>query len=69
MAPKLAPIDLGALVRRVVAESDLVAERDVTVETERIVLNIDASKVERIVENLFANTARHTPDGTRVWVA
>jgi signal transduction histidine kinase len=24
--------------------------------------------VERIVENLLVNTARHTPKGTRVWV-
>ncbi|MEX2275835.1 MAG: PAS domain-containing protein [Actinomycetota bacterium] len=68
VAPKLAPLDLGGLVRRVVAESDLITERDIALETERIVLPVDASKVERIVENLLANAARHTPQGTRVWV-
>jgi two-component system OmpR family sensor kinase len=30
---------------------------------------IDAAKLERIVENLLANTARHTPPDATVWVA
>jgi signal transduction histidine kinase len=30
---------------------------------------IDPPKVERIVENLLSNVARHTPAGTPVWVA
>ncbi len=34
-----------------------------------MVLPIDGAKVERIVENLLANTSRHTPDGTTIWVA
>ena len=29
---------------------------------------LDPEKVERIVEELLANTARHTPQGTPVWV-
>jgi signal transduction histidine kinase len=29
---------------------------------------VDADKVERIVEELLANTAKHTPPGTPVWV-
>ncbi|MEX0989229.1 MAG: PAS domain-containing protein [Actinomycetota bacterium] len=68
VAPKRVPVDLGSLVRRVVAESDLITERDLAVETEEVVLDIDAPKIERIVENLLANTARHTPPGTHVWI-
>jgi signal transduction histidine kinase len=29
---------------------------------------LDPDKVERIVEELLANTAKHTPHGTPVWV-
>jgi signal transduction histidine kinase len=29
---------------------------------------VDASKLERIVENLVANALRHTPAGAKVWV-
>jgi signal transduction histidine kinase len=29
---------------------------------------VDADKVERIVEELLANAAKHTPPGTPVWV-
>jgi signal transduction histidine kinase len=32
------------------------------------VVPVDASKVERIVENLLANAARHTPPDTTIWV-
>jgi signal transduction histidine kinase len=30
---------------------------------------VDAAKVERIVENLLANAARHAPDATGIWVS
>ena len=66
--PKLHPTDVGALVARVVADSDLAAARRVSLETRPVVASVDAAKVERIVENLLANTARHTPADVRVWV-
>ena len=34
-----------------------------------IMIRVDAAKVERIVENLLANTARHTPANSRIWVS
>jgi signal transduction histidine kinase len=37
-------------------------------ETAPVLIAVDAPKVERIVENLLANAARHTPAGTPVWV-
>ena len=66
--PKLYPTDVGALVRRVANDSDLTEEGRIAVEAPSITVTVDPSKVERIVENLLANTARHTPAGTRVWV-
>jgi two-component system cell cycle sensor histidine kinase/response regulator CckA len=66
--PKLRPTDVGALVQRVVAESDLISEGRVDVDTRPVTVSVDGAKVERIVENLLANTARHTPADTRVWI-
>ncbi len=68
VAPKLHPIDVGALVTRVVEDSDLMALGRVTLDASEVVVSVDAAKVERIVENLLANTVRHTPAGTPVWV-
>ena len=40
----------------------------VRTDIELTVLPVDASKVERILENLLANTARHTPASATIWV-
>jgi PAS domain S-box-containing protein len=66
--PKLHPTDVAELVRRVVGESDVHAQGRARVEAEPVVVNVDAAKVERIVENLLANASRHTPKGTAVVV-
>jgi two-component system sensor histidine kinase KdpD len=66
--PKLWPTDVGALVRRVLEESDL-AGRDVSVDADEVVADVDESKVERIVENLLTNATRHTPAKARIWVS
>jgi PAS domain S-box-containing protein len=68
VTPKLQPTDVGALVRRVLAESELVADTRVTLDVEEVVQPVDGAKVERIVENLLANTVRHTPEDSRIWV-
>ncbi len=68
IAPQRRPTDVGALVRHVVQESDTALGRAVEIEAEALVASIDAAKVERILENLLANAARHTPTGTRLWV-
>jgi PAS domain S-box-containing protein len=66
--PTLRPTDLGALLRNLVGESDLLAERRVNLEAQPVTILVDAAKVERIVENLLANAARHTPAHTQLWV-
>ncbi|HEX7463855.1 MAG TPA: GAF domain-containing protein, partial [Actinomycetota bacterium] len=59
VSPQRRPTDVGELVRRTVLESDLPADRSVELDAESIVIPVDAAKVERIVENLLANAARH----------
>jgi PAS domain S-box-containing protein len=66
--PKLHVTDLGSLVRRVLSENDLLADRRLETDIAEVVMPVDGAKVERIVENLLANTGRHTPRDTTVWV-
>jgi PAS domain S-box-containing protein len=66
--PSLRRTDVGELVHRLVEESDVVSERPVKIDVQRVVILADAAKVERIVENLLANTTRHTPRDASVWV-
>ena len=66
--PSLRPTDLGALIRNLVGESDLISERRVNLEVQPVTIPVDAAKVERIVENLITNTARHTPPEAQLWV-
>jgi PAS domain S-box-containing protein len=62
------PTDVGALVTDIVGSTDTLEGRDVSVQTDPVVVPIDVPKVERIVENLLGNAAKHTPQGARVWV-
>lgn len=69
LEPVRSPTDLGELVRRMVDDSDAVADHVVHVEVEPMIVDIDALKVERILDNLLANARRHTPPGTDIWVS
>ncbi|MGZ5212860.1 MAG: PAS domain S-box protein [Actinomycetota bacterium] len=69
VSPKLESVDVGEVVRRLVIESDLIERSRLTMDVEPVVIPVDASKIERIVENLLANTARHTPSNAHVWVS
>jgi two-component system, OmpR family, sensor histidine kinase KdpD len=69
VAPKLQPTDVGSLLQRVVAESELIADSRLQTDIQPIVAPVDAAKVERIVENLLANMARHAPDHATIWVS
>lgn len=68
IAPKRSSTDVGALVRQVVAESGLAAEREVFVDAPAVIAAVEPAKVERVVENLAVNALRHTPPRARVWV-
>lgn len=56
--------DLGELTRRVLAAVEL--DGDVTCEVPSVGVDVDVAQVERIVENLLVNAARHTPEGRRI---
>jgi PAS domain S-box-containing protein len=70
LAPDRRPVDLAEVVSRMVTDAgpELLGERPISVEAAPVLIAVDAPKVERIVENLLGNAARHTPPGTPVWV-
>jgi signal transduction histidine kinase len=66
--PRRQAVDVGALARRVLEETDL-GERPVELDAGLVTAELDGPKVERIVENLVMNAARHSPPSTPVRVA
>ncbi len=68
--PRRRPTDVAALVRQVVENADPISDRTIRLDLQEVEANLDAPKVERIVENLLVNAVRHTPDGSdiTVWV-
>jgi signal transduction histidine kinase len=68
LEPDRSPTDVRGLLLRVVREVDNLEGWHIQVEASTVMAAIDASKVERIVENLLVNATRHTPPGTPVWV-
>jgi PAS domain S-box-containing protein len=60
LIPDFAETDVAALVARVTSV------HGVAVQSEPVVAEVDAAKVERIVDNLLANALKHTPTGTDV---
>ncbi len=68
VAPRRVPTDLAGLVRRIVSEAERTSHR-LSVELEPVVLSVDVSMIERVVDNLVRNAQRHTPDGTSVRIA
>ena len=63
--PRRQLVDVGALARRVAADTDT-RDHVVRVRAEAVEVRVDPSQVERIIENLLVNSAKHTPQGTAV---
>ena len=59
--------DIGDLVSRVLAESDLGRLHPIHTQLESVHLNVDAAQVERIVDNLLNNAAKHVDVGIPIW--
>jgi PAS domain S-box-containing protein len=68
LSPRRQVVDLGGLTRRVVGDAGVAAEHTMVVDAPAVAIAVDAPKVERIVENLVVNAARHTAAGTTIWV-
>jgi two-component system, OmpR family, sensor histidine kinase KdpD len=65
---KREPTDVADLIKRVVDDQKALRGRPVRIEASPITVHLETAKVERILENLLANAATHTPDGTPIWV-
>jgi len=65
--PTFRPTDVSEIVMRTAARYGGDGHV-VRVRTEPAVADVDAPKVERIVENLLANSVKHTPPGTEILV-
>jgi CheY-like chemotaxis protein len=59
--------DVGDLVSRALAESDLGRLHPIHTQLESVHVNVDAAQVERIVDNLLNNAAKHVDVGVAVW--
>ena len=68
LRPVLLPLDVGALVREMAVSSGLATHRRLDLETPGLTIHADRAMVERIVDNLLTNTAKHTPEEARIWV-
>ena len=66
--PQRRPCDVAALARGTLASLEGLADRRVVVLADACPLEVDAAKVERIVENLLTNAARHTPTDGTIWL-
>jgi len=68
VTPQYRLTDVGALVRRTIESLDTIGGHSIMVQTEPVLIPVEAAKVERIVENLVANAVRHTSEGSTIWV-
>jgi signal transduction histidine kinase len=68
VAPQYRVTDVGALARRTIESLDILTGREVVAEADSVVIAVDPAKVERIVENLLMNAARHTSADRRIWL-
>jgi PAS domain S-box-containing protein len=65
--PRFRATDVAALVYHVVDGYEQDGRR-VEIDADPVVAEVDAARLERVVENLFANAIKHTPPGTDVRV-
>jgi K+-sensing histidine kinase KdpD len=68
LEPRRSPTDIRDLIDRIVGESAVPHDHPLDVQAEHAILDVDVPMVERMVQNLIANAARHTPAGTPIWV-
>lgn len=72
---RLEPLELGALVRRVVKRAQVTTEQHqlaLSVSIEPMLVEADVQRVEQVVTNLLSNAIKYSPEGgpieVRVWI-
>ncbi|HEX7311891.1 MAG TPA: MASE1 domain-containing protein [Gaiellaceae bacterium] len=65
----LEPTDVTSLVERTIAAVKTLDGNRISLNAAEIVAEVDAAKLERIVDNLVTNALKHTPPGTGVSVS
>jgi PAS domain S-box-containing protein len=65
VAPVKKATDVVQLVNQIV-DNHQVGDRAIRIEAEPTLANVDAPKVERIVDNLFSNAVKHAPPRTSI---
>jgi PAS domain S-box-containing protein len=68
MRPNLRPTDVQELAARVASDMHSNTHA-IDVDGSKVIADVDAPKVERIIENLLANAVNHTPPGTTISVS
>ncbi len=68
LRPVFLPLDVGRLVHEMVESSELSTHRRLELATPEVTVPADRAMVERIVDNLLTNTAKHTPEHACIWV-
>jgi PAS domain S-box-containing protein len=66
--PQHRRIDVAELAVGTLQSLDGLADRSVITSVAPVVVEADGPKVERIVENLLVNAARHTTEDRRIWL-
>jgi signal transduction histidine kinase len=66
--PERAPTDVSELARRIARELPGMQSHPIRVEASPVLVDVDAGKVERVIENLLVNARRHTPAGTAIHI-
>jgi signal transduction histidine kinase len=66
--PERSATDVGELARKIARELPGMGSHPIRVEADPVLVNVDAGKVERVIENLLVNARRHTPAGTAVHI-
>jgi signal transduction histidine kinase len=63
----LLTVDLSAIARETAGFADT-RGRELAVETTPAVVQADPAKIERIIDNLLGNAAKHTPGNAHIWL-